>query len=211
LLHRFLIASGFAEIPDHVIATLQEFTRRNLRKNLGMTGEMILLLRLFAERGVNVIPFKGPTLAALAYGDLGLREFGDLDLLIARPDFMEAQELLIAQGYQPEIQLNASRAEAFAETCNVMAFWHPQKEVSVELHWKLSPKYLPFSPDPEQLRRRMVPSHPGGQTVLTFSPEDLLVYLCAHGAKHAWERLIWIAGVAGLIHRHSTLGWWRVA
>src|SRR5262249_13013602 len=108
LLYPFLNDSAIAAIPDRVIATLQEFTRQNLRKNLGMTGELILLLRLFAERGVNVIPFKGPTLAALAYSDLGLREFGDLDLLIARLDFMEAQELLIAQGYQPEILLNAS-------------------------------------------------------------------------------------------------------
>ena len=42
---------------------------------------------------------------------------------------------------------------------------------------------------------------------MTLSPEDLLVYLCAHGAKHTWERLIWIADVAGLIHRHSNLDW----
>ncbi|MGE0133262.1 MAG: nucleotidyltransferase family protein [Blastocatellales bacterium] len=38
-------------------------------------------------------------------------------------------------------------------------------------------------------------------------PEDLLIYLCAHGAKHAWERLIWLADVAGLIHKHSNLDW----
>jgi len=193
--------------PDYVTAMLREFTQQNLKKNLRMSGELIHLLRLFAGQGVDVIPFKGPTLAALAYGDLGLREFGDLDLLIAKPDFMKAQELLIARGYQPEILLNARQAAAFAEACNVMAFWHAEKEISVEAHWGLSPKYLPFSPDFERLRRRMVPSHPGGQTVMTLSPEDLLVYLCAHGAKHAWERLIWIADVGALIHGHSNLDW----
>jgi len=191
-------------------AILREFTQQNLKKNLRMTGELIRLLRLFAERGVNVIPFKGPTLAALAYGDLGMREFGDLDLLIARPDFMEAQKLLIACGYQPEVLLNARQAGVFADACNVMAFWNAEKEISVEAHWGLSPKYLPFSPDFERLRRRMVPSHPGGQTVMTLSPEDLLVYLCAHGAKHAWERLIWIADVGALIHGHSNLDWGSV-
>ena len=211
LLYRFLRgACGFIAIPDHVTSILQEFTQQNLRKNLRMTGELILLLRMFAEEGVNVIPFKGPTLAALAYGDLGLREFGDLDMLIARRDFMKAQEMLIASGYQPEALLNARQATAFAESCNVMAFWHAEKEISVEAHWELSPKYLPFSPDPEGLRQRMVPSRPGGQTVMTFSPEDLLVYLCAHGAKHVWEKLIWIVDVAGLIHRHSNADWDRV-
>jgi hypothetical protein len=211
LLYRYLSGSnGFVWIPERVTSVLQEFTRQNLRKNLRMTGELILLLRMFAEEGVKVIPFKGPTLAALAYGDLGLREFGDLDLLIARSDFMKAQELLISRGYQPEASLNASQAAAFAEACNVMAFWHAEKEISVEAHWGLSPKYLPFSPDPERLWERMVPSHPGGRTVMTFSPEDLLVYLCAHGAKHIWEKLIWIVDVAGLIHRHSNADWGRV-
>jgi len=213
LLCRFLVGQTLVcPQPEQtkVCSTLHEFTQRNLRKNLRMTGELIILLRMFAEHGVNVIPFKGPTLAALAYGDLGLREFGDLDLLIAKTDFMEAQELLIARGYQPEVTLNAKQAAVFAEACNVMAFWHAEKEISVELHWELSPKYLPFSPDPERLRERMVPSHPGGQAVMTLSPEDLLVYLCAHGAKHVWEKLIWITDVAGLIHRHSNLDWRRV-
>jgi hypothetical protein len=193
-----------------VRSILQEFTRQNLKHNMRMTGELILLLRLLAGQGMNVIPFKGPTLAALAYGDLGLREFGDLDLLISKRDFMKAQESLIARGYEPEVALNTKQAAVFSEACNVMAFWHAEKEISVELHWELSPKYLPFSPDPGRLWERMVSSHPGGQTVMTLSPEDLLVYLCAHGAKHVWEKLIWIVDVAGLIHRHPNLDWDRV-
>src|SRR5262249_50312999 len=113
----------------------------------------------------------------------------------------------IAQGHQPELLLNGRLATAFAGACNVMAFWHPVKEISVELHWELSPKYLPFSPDFRRLRERMVPAYPGGQRVMTLSPEDLLVYLSAHGAKHAWERVSWIADVAGLIHRHAGMNW----
>src|SRR5262249_2091104 len=129
------------------------------------------------------------------------------DLLILRSDFTKAQDLLIAQGYRPELLLNGRRARVFAEACNVMAFWNPEKEISVELHWELSPKYMPFSPDFQRLSRRMAPAHPGGQQVMTLSPEDLLVYLCAHGAKHAWERMSWVADVAGLIHRRSDLNW----
>src|SRR5262249_43541468 len=162
-------------LTDHAKSVLQEFTHWNLKKNLRMTGELVIVLRLLAERGIDVIPFKGPTLAALAYGDLGLREFTDLDMFIARLDIMKAQELLVARGYQPQFLLKESQATAFTETCNVMAFWHAEREISVELHWELSPKYLPFSPDPDWLRERMTPSHPGGQTVMTLSPEDLLV------------------------------------
>jgi hypothetical protein len=207
LLHRFISGVAGNTFPDRLTSALHEFTQRNLRNNLVKTGELLVLVRLFAGHDVNVIPFKGPTLTALAYGDLGLREFTDLDMLIARRDFMKAQELLIALGYQPEILLNASQASSFAEACNVMAFHHEEKSILVELHWELSPKYLPFSPDPERLRERLIPSHPGGQTVMTLSPEDLLVFLCAHGSKHIWEKLIWIVDVAGLINRHSDLDW----
>lgn len=207
LLYRHLSAVYAAKIPPPKLARLREFVRQNLRENLRMTGELVVLLRLFDARGVGVIPFKGPTLAGLAYNDLGLREFGDLDLLIAKHDLMRAQELMLSQGYRPEITLNADQSAIFANSCNVLAFTHSEKEITVELHWELSPRYFPFSPDPERLLRRMVPSWPGGQKVLTLSPEDLLVYLCAHGAKHAWERLIWIADVAGLIHRHPSLDW----
>ncbi len=209
LLYRFLERNKLSSATK-VYSTLRDFTRQNLRENMRMTGELILLLRLFAGRGINAIPYKGPTLAALAYGDLGLREFGDLDLLIAGRDFAKAQELLIERGYRPEAPLSAKEAAAFVEACNVMAFWHAGKEISVELHWELSPKYLPFSPDLERLRERMVPSYPGGHTVMTLSPEDLLVYLCAHGAKHVWEKLIWVVDVAGLIRERSNLDWDRI-
>jgi hypothetical protein len=207
MLYRALKDLGGDEITARMRDTLQPFVQENLRENLRKTGELILLLRQFAKRDLSVIPYKGPTLAALAYGDLGLREFGDLDLLIRKEDFPAAQDLLIDHGYSPELFLTGRKAMSFARECNVMAFWNPIKEVSVELHWELSPKYLPFSPDFQRLRQRMIPSYPGGRQVLTLSTEDLLVYLCAHGAKHAWERLSWITDVAGLIHRRPELNW----
>jgi len=37
------------------------------------------------------------------------------------------------------------------------------------------------------------------------------VLICVHGAKHLWERLMWIADVAGLITRQTDIDWERVA
>jgi hypothetical protein len=41
--------------------------------------------------------------------------------------------------------------------------------------------------------------------------EDELVLICIHGAKHFWERLIWIADVAALVSRQSSMDWERAA
>ncbi len=43
--------------------------------------------------------------------------------------------------------------------------------------------------------------------IRTLAVEDLLIYLCVHGAKHYWERLEWISSVAELIRRNPQLDW----
>jgi hypothetical protein len=43
----------------------------------------------------------------------------------------------------------------------------------------------------------------GGTTLQTFSVEDTLLMLCVHGAKHFWERLIWLQDIAGLASSQS--------
>jgi hypothetical protein len=47
-----------------------------------------------------------------------------------------------------------------------------------------------------------------GRNVPTPSLEDELVLICIHGAKHFWERLVWIADVGALLSRQS-LDWDR--
>lgn len=41
-------------------------------------------------------------------------------------------------------------------------------------------------------------------------PEDLLILLCVHGSKHAWEQLKWVCDVAELVRRRPALDWSRV-
>lgn len=183
----------------------------NTRRNLRMTGELVRILKAFDRESIRVIAYKGPSLAWLAYGDLGSREFGDLDLLIERSSLSRVYRLMVELGYVPEIELRAAEFGRFAATTNVLAWWHSGKEVSVEVHWELSPRYLPFSVDFEALYERRRPSYPGGCEVMTLSIEDLLVYLCLHGAKHGWERLSWIIDIGGLLKRRPEMDWDVVA
>ena len=48
--------------------------------------------------------------------------------------------------------------------------------------------------------------------VRTLSPEDLLLILCVHGAKHLWSQLGWISDVAELVRGHPSADWpWLLA
>jgi hypothetical protein len=60
------------------------------RKNLRFTAELIRILNCLESHGIAAIPFKGPTLAESVYGNLALREFSDLDILVRQSDFPRA-------------------------------------------------------------------------------------------------------------------------
>ena len=40
-----------------------------------------------------------------------------------------------------------------------------------------------------------------------YETEDLLIVLCVHGSKHAWEQLKWVCDVAELLRAYDRLDW----
>jgi len=55
--------------------------------NFFLTKELLELLTLFEAHCIPASPYKGPALAIMAYGNLALRQFSDLNILVhKRPD-----------------------------------------------------------------------------------------------------------------------------
>ena len=67
------------------------------------------MLEDFENHGITAIPYKGPALALQVYGDLKLRSFVDLDVLVRRSDAARAGTLLAARGYRPHLQLSPAQ------------------------------------------------------------------------------------------------------
>ena len=42
---------------------------------------------------------------------------------------------------------------------------------------------------------------------MTFSPEDLLLLLCLHGAEHGWDRLNWVCDLTEFVRVHEGIAW----
>jgi hypothetical protein len=210
LLYRSLNTACPEAVPQDVLDQLRSRFRANGRRNLLLTGELIRLLNAFEASGILAIPFKGPALAAGVYGNLALREFGDLDVLVHERDVAKARELLIFLGYQPQYRLTRAQEEAFLRYEREYSFAHVDTGNVVELHWRVAPKPFPFSIDTDHLWECLQRVSVGGNTVPTFSPEDLFLFLCAHGAAHLWVRLGWICDVAELIRVYPNLNWERL-
>jgi hypothetical protein len=213
LLNRGLNATCPDAVPEAVLAQLREHFEANARRNLFLTGELLRLLHLLDAHGIVAVPFKGPVLAETVYGNLALRQFIDLDILVHERHVPQAEDLLISQGYrlwagQAEAQERARPSPAYEYT-----FMNGDKSVTVDLHWEIMNGHIPFPLDLERLWDRLESISLGGTTVYNLGPEDLLLILCAHGSKHGpipKGRLIWICDVAELISVYPELDWARV-
>ena len=195
-------------IPQPLVDRLRDHFHSNARSNLLLTEELLSLLDLLEARGIRAIPFKGPALAASVYGNIALRQFCDLDLFVHASEVSKTRDLLISAGYQPELNLTREREAAFLRYQCELLF--RRDRVVVEIQWRIAPRYFSFPLDYGRLWERVQPIALGEREVLTLSPEDSLLILCVHGAKHVWERLGWICDVAELVRVYNQMDWRRV-
>ncbi len=210
LLFWHLNATVPESVPKAILEQLRDYYSGNSLQNMRLTGELLRLLDVFEAQGILAVPYKGPVLAAFAYGNLGLREFDDIDVLVRKEDVFRAQELLLAAGYRPQYRLTPAQEAAFLRYNCEHLFVHGNRGGDVDLHWAIAERHLSFPLDPEGLWGRLDRISLGGRDVCTLSPEDLLLILCVQGFKDAWERLKYICDLAEVIRVHQDMDWGRV-
>ncbi len=82
LIHKTFGSIPSVAVPDPICQCLHEAFNGNARRVMFLMAELVRLIDLFSAEGIETVPFKGPILAQDAYGNLTLRQCGDLDLLI---------------------------------------------------------------------------------------------------------------------------------
>ncbi|MCF2148222.1 nucleotidyltransferase family protein [Desmonostoc muscorum LEGE 12446] len=203
LLYQSLKTTGKEAIPKTVLTQLQNHYHTNASRNLFLSHELLNILKLFAAHEIQAIPFKGLVLAISIYGNLAMRQFSDLDILVRQQDIVKAQELLIAQKYQLEADYYGWQ----------QTFVHSQKpEIVVDLHCELTPlSYFPFKlPDFETLWQRRRSLTLKGESIIDLSSNDLLIILAvqvARGVNEGRESLAQICDLAELLRIQKPLDW----
>ena len=211
LLYWNLNATCPEAVPEASLERLRSRFHKVARYNVYMAGELLKLLDLFETHGISVVPFKGPAFAESVYGSLVLRRQSvDLDVLVHQQDVLKAKELLLSQGYRPGEKWTPRQEAVLLRASHEYTFVHDEKRVKVEVHWRITSKYFSFPLESEGLWERLRPGSLGGKEVMAFSPEDLLLILCAHGTVHLWQLLELICGVAELVGANKGLDWDQV-
>ncbi|MBI5789355.1 MAG: nucleotidyltransferase family protein [Candidatus Schekmanbacteria bacterium] len=158
--------------------------------NLAQYHELNRLLKLFQDAGINCLVLKGAALAISLYPDIGLRPFGDIDLLLHDKDIARAEELL-GGSYQRQTPDNLS---ALAQSCYF--HYHYQRvappKLSIELHWRLFSPTTPLQLDLSGFWEQKQTVEAFGWSFSVPSRECLFLHLCLHFCGHyflSWRDL----------------------
>ena len=193
-----------AEILTELKAHYMSISQRNML----MSAELIRIMKLLKGNDIEALAFKGPTLSQMAYGDITLRQYSDLDILVDESQLYQAAKLLVSQNYEPMDSIEFLKNKAKLHVEKNYEFYGRKNGIKVEIHWRLInssflkkfKNYDVFdTPQNVKINQTVIP---------TLDTKILLLYLCNHGASHMWERLEWIVDIDRLIQsEESALNW----
>jgi hypothetical protein len=186
-------------VPEPVLARFNRAHQRCAIRNLALLNELVHITSALRSAGVEAISYKGPLLARDVYGDWGLRESADLDVMIRRNDFARTRTVLANAGYQSAQLLDETVEKARLITEGQCQFM--RGDFSLDIHCRAFPHYLWSDIDTESWFTRAREASAANGTALVLQDDDLLLALVLHGTKHAWSRLIWLCDVAELLRQ----------
>src|SRR5262245_21939627 len=181
--------------------------RAQVFSTMPLIAELFRVFDVLAATKVQTVVVKGPVLSARAFGDPSARHYGDIDFLLRSADIDRAFDALAKAGFEPRISAEAIHAQ---KAPGQYVFRRPKTGCLVELHTERTLRYFPRPLPIEDFFRRKTSVAIDGRAVPALSAEDEFVLISIHGAKHFWERLMWIADIAAMVHNQRELDWSRV-
>ena len=153
---------------------------------------------LFQALGSNVIPLKGLYLAEHLYPEPGLRDMGDLDVLIPRGEVSRADKILRGLGWHPQEDPSGLLASG-GHFRNSLVY--QGRGFPVHLHWHLVNASLPLFMYSAKIRlddlwQASTEIRVAGAAVRAMAPHHLFIALCEHGLKHSYETIIHLVDLA---------------
>ncbi|HEY1802158.1 MAG TPA: nucleotidyltransferase family protein [Terriglobales bacterium] len=199
------LAPFCAAIPKEVWATFTRAQQIHSRRSLWLTSELVRIAGRFKQAGIGFLTYKGPALAELLYGDVIMRQFGDLDFLVYRDDVSRAMTAARELGYHSQLALTEAQEQAFISVGYERVFDSQFGRNLLEIKWQVLPPFYAIDFDVEKMFLRSDSINIDGLSVPTLGMEDLLLLLCVHAAKHGWEKLSWLCDI-GVLAAH-VLDW----
>ena len=195
-------------VPENIFEPLRTRYEAQAAQARRHAEELVRILPLFADHGISAVPFKGPALAQRLYGDLSLREFSDLDILILERDLPRAQDLIRRYGYEFRFSVEDTDklAEYIRTNLDCELVFYNSDGMRLEMHWRFARRFACVQHDPERFLQRCETIWLAGAQVPSLPLEVYFLILSLHATKHKWQQLKLICDIAEILG-HADLDW----
>ena len=155
--------------------------------------ELDRVAKLFQDENIPLVALKNSGIAKAIYPYPGLVPMGDVDTLVRRSDFINAHKILLMNGYKIETpnkfhkaDVNIGYRHGSSEYTTILS---NGEQLWFELQWRpVEGRFLRPDQEPnvDDLMDRSISVIDSALRIL--SPEDNLLQVCLHTAKHSYVR-----------------------
>ena len=206
LLYCNLHAQGLA---DPLLEVYKGVYRKTWYQNRLFFNRVAGVLKELQAAGIRTMILEGAALAALCYGDPGLRPMDDFDVLVPTGQVKEAIRVLDRLGWSPQQPWPGPVTPDYLCTRHAHSFRDAENQ-ALDLHWHLLIESCAPDAD-DDFWATAVPMTLCEAPALALNPADQLLHCCAHGAN--WSSvppMRWAADAATLIRKpYAPLDWDR--
>jgi hypothetical protein len=208
-------------MPQAILGSLRMRYKAQSEQASRYARELVRVLGILECGGIRALPYKGPALAQRLYGDVSLREFGDLDIMVVERDVPRALDLIRRSGYQLATPSDADNLPEYIHTNRELQFYssraffdgRPDERADacpsgaqIELQWRFTARLACVQQDPQRFLQRSEVISLAGAQVPSLPLEVYLLVLSLHATKHKWEQLKLICDIAQILGRPN-LDW----
>ena len=196
-------------IPPDILEKLRARVVEIGKLNFARTAQLLKLVKILQSQQLDILCYKGMALASLAYGDVALRQYTDIDVLIRKQEFAQIKDILLVNNCRPAHEFTESQERATLKYAYEFPFYHDENDTLIEVHWDFIESFFAFDFYSDEIWDRTVEIEMYGKKIRTLCPEDYLIILSTHGSKHYWNRLAWVCDIDRLV-RNTKIDWSQV-
>jgi len=195
-------------IPSRVLRLFGMLFLANGAKSETLAKQLAGIMDAFHKAGIAAVPFKGPLLGHLIWGDHRLWVGGDLDLLVRPRDLGRAVEVLSSEGYR-----SVGRPERERPLQRPLMPWRPLVQLAkqnatltayVDLQTSIFPWWMSRRGLDEQVWRDVRSGDVFGSPGMLLPYSWNLILLSLHAYKHLFVLLRWASELYELWNRAGT-------
>ena len=170
-----IVREGVTGLPREIQEAISQTQLDLMTSMVRFEHDLLEVTAILEQGGLRCAVLKGAATAHLDYPDPSLRQFGDVDLLVAPVHFGRARELLMAHGWAQAYPLPRHH-ERFT---HAMTFRHGRR-VEVDLHQRIGHRAIGELVPTEHLLHSVVEYDLAGRSLSALSAPDRLIHAALH-------------------------------